>query len=330
MAVASENLASGMGTAAFLAFLMSLTNQRFSATQFALLSAFQSVGRVWIGPLAGVLAEAIGWPAFFLVAIAMGVPSLIWLRALWQPIDALDVRRRNPLESRADRNHLRSCSDLRALNSHPPARSRAPPPAADGRAPAPLLALPAARRWPSAKACRSGRARTFESLVPASQIEAEAARGYHDMLAQARAAHRLAPPEHVQLRRLAMISTRLRPFAGMWNERAIGWQWEVNLISSPQVNAFCMPGGKIAFFWGILTKLQADRRRGGDGDGPRDDPCAARARARADRQAGGHAGHASRCWPACSAGATRAARWPAWAGSCCRSSTAATTRPRPT
>jgi MFS transporter, PAT family, beta-lactamase induction signal transducer AmpG len=92
MAVASENLASGMGTAAFLAFLMSLTNQRFSATQFALLSAFQSIGRVWIGPLAGVLSEAIGWPDFFLVAIAMGVPSLVWLRVLWRPIDALDAR----------------------------------------------------------------------------------------------------------------------------------------------------------------------------------------------------------------------------------------------
>jgi PAT family beta-lactamase induction signal transducer AmpG len=96
MAVASENLASGMGTAAFLAFLMSLTNQRFSATQFALLSAFQSVGRVWIGPLAGVLAEAIGWPSFFLVAIAMGVPSLIMLWRLWKPIDALDVRASRP------------------------------------------------------------------------------------------------------------------------------------------------------------------------------------------------------------------------------------------
>jgi Zn-dependent protease with chaperone function len=59
-----------------------------------------------------------------------------------------------------------------------------------------------------------------------------------------------------QLRRLVMISTRLRPFAGMWNERAIGWRWEVNLINSPQVNAFCMPGGKIAFYWGILSKLQ--------------------------------------------------------------------------
>jgi Zn-dependent protease with chaperone function len=96
----------------------------------------------------------------------------------------------------------------------------------------------------------------FESLVPAAEIEAQAARGYHEMLAQAQREHRLAPPEHVQVRRLVMISQRLRPFAGMWNERAVGWQWEVNLIGSPQVNAFCMPGGKIAFYWGILSKLQ--------------------------------------------------------------------------
>ena len=96
----------------------------------------------------------------------------------------------------------------------------------------------------------------FESLVPASEIETQAARGYADMLGQARSAHRLAPPDHVQLRRLVMISTRLRPFAGMWNERAVGWRWEVNLIGSPQINAFCMPGGKIAFYWGILAKLQ--------------------------------------------------------------------------
>ena len=68
MVIAFENLSGGMGTAAFLAFLMSLCNQRFTATQFALLSAFASVGRVWVGPLAGVLAESIGWPAFFIVS----------------------------------------------------------------------------------------------------------------------------------------------------------------------------------------------------------------------------------------------------------------------
>ena len=118
------------------------------------------------------------------------------------------------------------------------------------------LALPGVAALAQREGVQVGPRSSFESLVPASQIEAEAARGYADMLAQARATHRLAPPDHVQLRRLVMISTRLRPFAGMWNERAIGWRWEVNLINSPQVNAFCMPGGKIAFYWGILSKLQ--------------------------------------------------------------------------
>ena len=119
-----------------------------------------------------------------------------------------------------------------------------------------LLALPGAAALAQREGVQVGPRSHFESLVPASRIEAEAARGYHDMLAQARARRLLAEPVHPQLRRLVNISTRLRPFAGQWNERALGWQWEVNLIGSPQINAFCMPGGKIAFYWGILTKLQ--------------------------------------------------------------------------
>ena len=125
------------------------------------------------------------------------------------------------------------------------------------RTAAALLALPGAAALAQPReGVQVGPPSSFESLVPAARIEAEAARGYRDMVAQARAAHRLAPPDAVQLRRLVMISTRLRPFAGMWNARAIGWQWEVNLIDSPQINAFCMPGGKIAFYWGILARLQ--------------------------------------------------------------------------
>jgi PAT family beta-lactamase induction signal transducer AmpG len=89
MAIASENVTSGMGTAAFLAFLMSLCTRRFSATQFALLSAFASVGRVWVGPLAGVLAQSIGWPAFFLASIVVALPALVLLVVLRRPIDAL-------------------------------------------------------------------------------------------------------------------------------------------------------------------------------------------------------------------------------------------------
>jgi Zn-dependent protease with chaperone function len=120
-----------------------------------------------------------------------------------------------------------------------------------------LLSLPAAAApGQPREGVQVGPRSNFESLVPAAEVEAQAAREYHDMLAQARARRLLAEPVHPQLRRLVYISLRLRPFAGMWNPRAVGWQWEVNLIGSPQINAFCMPGGKIAFYWGILTKLK--------------------------------------------------------------------------
>ncbi|MBL8303787.1 MAG: MFS transporter, partial [Ideonella sp.] len=90
LVVAAENLSGGMGTAAFVAFLMSLCNQRFTATHYALLSAFASVGRVWVGPLAGVLAESIGWPSFFIVSTVVALPALVmlwWLRAAMAPLE---------------------------------------------------------------------------------------------------------------------------------------------------------------------------------------------------------------------------------------------------
>lgn len=91
MVVAFDNLSGGMGTAAFVAFLMALTTRRFSATQFALLSAFASIGRVWVGPLAGVLSASIGWPAFFVVSTLLAVPALGMLWRLRRAIEALDV-----------------------------------------------------------------------------------------------------------------------------------------------------------------------------------------------------------------------------------------------
>ena len=89
--VAFENISGGMGTAAFVAFLMSLCNQRFTATQYALLSAFASVGRVWVGPLAGVLAETIGWPSFFVLSTLLAAPALVMLWWLRASVRALDV-----------------------------------------------------------------------------------------------------------------------------------------------------------------------------------------------------------------------------------------------
>ena len=87
-AVAAENITGGMGTAAFVALLMSLCNHRFTATHYALLSAFAAVGRIYVSPLAGVLSESIGWPSFFLFSVVMAAPGIVmvwWMRrAIYQ------------------------------------------------------------------------------------------------------------------------------------------------------------------------------------------------------------------------------------------------------
>lgn len=83
VAVAFENLAGGMGTAAFVALLMALCDLRFSATQFALLSALSAVGRVFVGPPSGFIVEAVGWITFFFYTFLAALPGLLllwWLR----------------------------------------------------------------------------------------------------------------------------------------------------------------------------------------------------------------------------------------------------------
>jgi predicted Zn-dependent protease len=83
-----------------------------------------------------------------------------------------------------------------------------------------------------------------------------AALQYVSMLQQAGNQRALAVADHPQLQRLRAIARRIIPFTPPWNSRASQWKWEVNLLMSPQLNAFCMPGGKIAFYFGILQKLQ--------------------------------------------------------------------------
>ena len=81
--IAGENITGGMGTVAFVALLMGLCNQRFTATHYAMLSAFAAVGRIYVSPLSGVLTQSIGWPAFFLFSIVVAVPGVVmvwWLR----------------------------------------------------------------------------------------------------------------------------------------------------------------------------------------------------------------------------------------------------------
>lgn len=119
-----------------------------------------------------------------------------------------------------------------------------------------LLAAGGAAATPLLAQVNVGEASRLRTLVPAAELEQAASQQYTQMLEQARGKRALAPPSNPQLQRLRSIAQRLIPHAARWNERAGQWKWEVNLIGSQQINAFCMPGGKIAFFTGILDKLQ--------------------------------------------------------------------------
>ena len=119
-----------------------------------------------------------------------------------------------------------------------------------------LLAAGAGAAAPVLAQVDVGSASSLRKLVPAETLEKSAAQQYAQMLEQARAKRALAPDGNTQLRQLHAIAKRLIPFAATWNERANQWRWEVNLIGSQQINAFCMPGGKIAFYTGILDQLK--------------------------------------------------------------------------
>ena len=82
-----ENFCGGLGTAAFVAFLMNMCNQRFSATQYALLSSFMAVSRDILVAPAGTLAKSTGWPLFFIISMVAAIPGLLLLPffAPWNP-----------------------------------------------------------------------------------------------------------------------------------------------------------------------------------------------------------------------------------------------------
>ena len=96
VAVGFDNFAGGMGTAAFVALLMALCDHRFTATQYALLSALSAVGRVYVGPAAGYMTDpqylALPWPLFFFITFLAALPGLALLAWKRRDIQAMDAR----------------------------------------------------------------------------------------------------------------------------------------------------------------------------------------------------------------------------------------------
>jgi predicted Zn-dependent protease len=99
-------------------------------------------------------------------------------------------------------------------------------------------------------------ASVFAGLVPAAEVEQSARKQYGDMMKDAASKNALGSDTHPEVMRLRRIAKDIIPHSFEWNPRAREWRWEVNLVGSNQINAFCMPGGKIAFYSGILSQLK--------------------------------------------------------------------------
>jgi predicted Zn-dependent protease len=92
-------------------------------------------------------------------------------------------------------------------------------------------------------------------LVPADQLEAAATQQYAQLVAQARQQGTLLPDNDPQVVRVRGIASRLIPNSFQFNARASQWRWAVVVLKSKELNAFCMPGGKIAVYTGLLDQL---------------------------------------------------------------------------
>ena len=101
-----------------------------------------------------------------------------------------------------------------------------------------------------------GQSSNMRKLIPVETLEASARQQYRQTLSDANGKGALAPDDYPQLQRLRAIANRLIPYTAQWNPDSRKWKWEVNLIGSNQINAWCMPGGKIAFYTGILDQLK--------------------------------------------------------------------------
>jgi PAT family beta-lactamase induction signal transducer AmpG len=91
--VSAEYFFSGLGSTAFVVLVTALCNVRFSATQYALLSALSAVGRVFLGPLAAWLVPKVGWSSFFVITALSAIPGLLLVAVLRRAITEAELSR---------------------------------------------------------------------------------------------------------------------------------------------------------------------------------------------------------------------------------------------
>ncbi len=145
-----------------------------------------------------------------------------------------------------------------------PSTSGSAPPAATSTQPPVTAKPPAAASAPAAvpppyyvsPQLRYGGYMVFRNLIPSSMLEVQAAEEFNQIVYGASHARRLYGDTDARVMRVRSIIDRMIPYSLKWNERAKGWKWEVAVVRSNDIRMYCLPGGKIVVYSGLLDRLR--------------------------------------------------------------------------
>lgn len=158
----------------------------------------------------------------------------------------------------------------------PPSSTQAPPPPVTAKTPAATSAPAAGAKAPGATSTpvttanaptpptysspntqlRYGGYLVFRNLIPSPMLEAQAAEEFSQITYGAEHANRLYGDTDTHVTRVRSIVDKLIPYSLKWNERAKNWKWDVAVVRSPDIRMYCLPGGKIVVYSGLLDRVR--------------------------------------------------------------------------
>jgi Zn-dependent protease with chaperone function len=103
---------------------------------------------------------------------------------------------------------------------------------------------------------RFGGASAFRNLIPSPMLEAQATAEFNEIVRGAAHSNRLYPESDPRVQRVRLFVDRVAPYAQKWSDRVKNWKWEVAVIRSPDIRMYCLPGGKIVVYGGLLDRVK--------------------------------------------------------------------------
>ncbi|TAL93699.1 MAG: M48 family peptidase [Paraburkholderia sp.] len=125
-------------------------------------------------------------------------------------------------------------------------------------APAPGATAPAGQPhvYGPSQSVRYGSPAVFRNLIPSAMLESQASAEFDEIARGASHANKLYPTTDAHVKRVRAAMDQLIPFSLKWNERAKNWKWDVAVVKSPDIRMYCLPGGKVVVYGGLLDRVR--------------------------------------------------------------------------